>query len=36
VRESLGARIDLSPEHVAACIAGDRRGFMFAPTTTRR
>ena len=31
VLEALGARIDLSPEQVASCIAETRFGFMFAP-----
>jgi anthranilate phosphoribosyltransferase len=31
VMESLGVRIDLSPEHIARCIAEVGVGFMFAP-----
>ncbi len=31
VLEALGARIDLPPEQVAACIAATGAGFMFAP-----
>ena len=31
VLESLGARIDLAPERVAACMAATGIGFMFAP-----
>lgn len=33
--EALGARIDLDPEHVAACIRESGFGFMFAPTHHR-
>ena len=36
VLEALGARIDLSPEEVAACIEEIGFGFMFAPATIRR
>ena len=31
VLEALGARIDLAPAHVAACIEGAGIGFMYAP-----